>query len=322
MNTIFRNILADTPFVAVDIGAAHWLPSHWALYQSEFDFVLIEPDQDACRQLHGVVATLPAEVASRYRIVPQGVSQYGGERTLYRTNTPTGSSLLKPKALAGEDYFENYYDLDSQEYFLPVTELTINTVTLQTALEQAGRNAPHMIKLDTQGTELEILRGLSNASLNELTTVQAEIGMPGGYLEQPGLDDFIVFMREQNFVLFDIQPSRTAMPYRGRRDGFSAVMETGEINGVQTVIPRLWEVEGVFMRDPMHLLRNKDKSGLRRLMVGLCVYRMFPEAFQIATLAESQGIFSYVEAVSFKREIIDCNQRLAAALRSGYRIYW
>lgn len=322
MSGIFPNILDGISFVAVDVGASHWLPSHWNLYEREFDFVLVEPDQNACVQLRGMIDRLPAEVAARYRIVPHGLSETGGKRTLYRTNTPTGSSLLKPKILDDQPYFELFYELDNSNYFLPVQEIEIDTITLQAGVEQAGHAAPHMIKLDTQGTELEIMRGLGDAAFESLTAVQTEIGMPGAYLDQPGLAEFLLFMKEKNFVLFDLQLSRGKMPLRGNRAGFDSIMETKDIAGIPTVISRLWEVDGVFMRDPMHLLRMRDKDGLRRLMISLCVYRMFPEAFQIAGLAEKEDIISYAEAAGYKRDILQSNRRLADALRNGYKIYW
>jgi FkbM family methyltransferase len=83
-----------------------------------------------------------------------GLSETGGPQTLYITNVDSGSSLLEPIIPASMS--RRWRNL---EYFFPVRRQQIETLTLPQALAGVAGELPIFIKLDTQGTELSILRG-------------------------------------------------------------------------------------------------------------------------------------------------------------------
>lgn len=60
-----------------------------------------------------------------------------------------------------------------------------------------------LIKLDTQGYELEILKGADKV-MNNVQAVLMEISLLDLHKNVPVLADVIVFMKERNFVAFDI----------------------------------------------------------------------------------------------------------------------
>jgi FkbM family methyltransferase len=91
---------------------------------------------------------------SRIEAVRSGLSEHGGRQTLYVTNVDSGSSLLEP--VIGESMKRRVRNLD---YFYPLQRRTIDTRTLASVLEMRPLTLPSFVKLDTQGSELSILRG-------------------------------------------------------------------------------------------------------------------------------------------------------------------
>ena len=82
-------------------------------------------------------------------------------------------------------------------------------------LAEYRRPIPALMKLDTQGTELEILSSLLDAQLEELLCVETEVEFLELYQGQPTFGDVDGFMREQGFRLLDL---RTHRSYRNAND--------------------------------------------------------------------------------------------------------
>jgi FkbM family methyltransferase len=319
----FPALLASTDFVALDIGAALGLPHHWRPYESAFDFVLVEPDEAACRKLEEEIAGREG-VAARYRVVQAALSGTGGARSFYRFNRPTGSSLLKPAALDADDraLLEFPAELDNSDYVFPVRESQIETITLAQLASRTGARGFHMIKLDTQGTELEIVRGLGER-LSETVLVQMETGDHGFYREKPGLAQTLAYMNAQGFALFDLQLARNELPLRGSVDGGygKSLFQSGPDQD-PAFVARLWEVDAVFVRDPVAALQRRDADTLRRIIVALCVYRLFGEAYQLTGLGEKAGLWDGIAASRYRRDIVACHRALRQWLDRGNRLYW
>lgn len=318
----FPSLLSALDFVALDVGAALWLPAHWRLYEDTFDFVLVEPDPAACRELEARAARQPRGTAY-FRIVQAALSGKGGVRPFYRTNQPTGSSMLKPAVMEDNDraLFDFPGAADSSDYVFPVTASQVETTTLSQVLKRTGAPGFHMIKLDTQGTELEIVQGLGDA-LENTVLVQMETGDHGFYLGKTGLAETLAFMNAQGFRLFDLQLARNELPLRGSARGYSENLFPSTPGRDPAFVARLWEVDAVFVRDPIAAIEARDRDTLRRIIVALCVYRLFGEAFQLTGLGEMNGLWNAATASRFRRDIVACHSALRQKLDDGYRLYW
>lgn len=319
---MFAALLEDTDFVALDVGASHWLPHHWRPYENDFAFVLVEPDAAACAKLKEQAARLPRG-GERYQVVEAALSGTGGSRAFYRLNQPTGSSMLKPAVLEESDraLLEFPAEFDKSDYVFPVSEGRVETITAEELLRRTGRSAFHMIKLDTQGTELEIVRGIGDA-LKHTVLVQMEAGDHGFYLGKPSLGEILAYMNGQGFGLFDLQLARRELPVRGLTEGYSAELFRSRADRDSTFVSRLWEVDAVFVRDPLYAVELRDAHALRRIIVALCAYRMFGEAFQLTGIGEMKGLWDAVAASRYRRDILACHRLLKHRLDKGERLYW
>lgn len=80
---------------------------------------------------------------------------------------------------------------------------TIKLQLLDNVIENSFFPKVDMIKIDTQGYELEILKGGAKA-LHSAQFVLLEISLLGIYKNAPLVDEVIFFMKANNFMLYDI----------------------------------------------------------------------------------------------------------------------
>jgi alpha-beta hydrolase superfamily lysophospholipase len=68
------------------------------------------------------------------------------------------------------------------------------------ALELAG---PALLKVDVQGAEIDVLRG-SESTLDNFEVIVLEVGMIETYVGQPIFHEYIAYMAQRDFVVYDI----------------------------------------------------------------------------------------------------------------------
>jgi FkbM family methyltransferase len=140
------------PTICIDVGASYYPHVRWQIFLNapEVRWVAVEPNEENLAYLKSWA--WPCQVSS----CTSGLSRNGGVQTLYVTNVDTGSSLLPPVI-----HQSMLHRVNHRDYFFPITERQIETITLEQAIEGQPAGAPVFVKLDTQGTELSILQGAS-----------------------------------------------------------------------------------------------------------------------------------------------------------------
>lgn len=109
-------------------------------------------------------------------------------------------AVLSRPGMGDVDFFSNSGGGDSYYReitgaFDGVTPERRGTVTL----DEMDLPAPQVMKLDTQGSELDILMGAEKA-LDEALMLQIEVSVTPYNEGAPGFDDYIRFMMERDFV--------------------------------------------------------------------------------------------------------------------------
>jgi hypothetical protein len=84
-----------------------------------------------------------------------------------------------------------------------VSTAEIETITLDSWANDNGVAIVDFIKLDTQGSELEILKAGVN-SLKNVRGLEVEVEFNPIYLDQPVFSDVDIFLRSQGFVLWNL----------------------------------------------------------------------------------------------------------------------
>lgn len=297
-----KAILGSQQMIGIDVGSAGGLQPHWRAFEGVVDFFLFEPHQDSYEKLKAHFSSSP--YMQRFHILPIGLSESGGERTLYKLNCPTGSSLYPVNELS------EFSDPDNS-YVYPLTEERIQTRNLDDVLNEKNVSKADIIKLDVQGAELEILRGLGTSRMKNLLLAEVEVNISTGveknigpYAGAPSWGEIDHVMASSGMRLLDVSVAREYRSKAGDSDWYQRNIFDVYTN-TTSLSARVWEADVVYVRDWRQLVAEKDGGAIRKLIVALCGYRFFSEAYFTVEQSEKAGIFDAAAASEIKLNIVE-----------------
>ncbi len=288
-----NHLLKESKFFAIDVGASVELPEHWEKFSSALSFTTVEPDVEAAKLLTAKYSSID------YKIFPMGLSENGGRKKLNIPHVATGASLL-------EFNVDNPYL--SKDDISPIRQIEIDTITFDELAKQAQLSEINLIKLDTQGTELSILKGLSNEYYERCTGIEVEIGVPGGYVSQPSIEEYNLYLKKFGFELFDIRPSKVY--HKGLQQNSSYYFEKifNVFPGSPTISRKIWEVDAVYLKSPEWYLKKNDLALLRKGILSYCIYNFFIEALYLIEIAQKGNLLSANEAQSLTDIVVQIHK--------------
>jgi len=173
----------------LDVGARYGIDERWKPFYLDLDVMAFEPDPEECSALNA------KEFPYKACFLPVALGANDNEEAiLHLCKSPASSSLLKPNRELCKDY--PYGEMLEVVQQLPLTLNRMDSV--------CEDFLPDVMKLDTQGTELEILRGAGQL-LDGALAVELEVEFVCQYEDQPTFTDVDVYMREQGFSLRGIR---------------------------------------------------------------------------------------------------------------------
>ena len=153
-----------------------------------------EPDEAEC-------ARLASNSHPNIRWYPTAVAGVAGPRDLHVLATSTGSSFYPP-----DPKFVELFGYPEYNTVQKVVQL--ECTTLAAHLDADGGRGPDLVKLDTQGSELEILQGMRPEQLNDVLLVEVETEIHPAYVGQPLFADMHAFLEGEGFRLLDFRVQR------------------------------------------------------------------------------------------------------------------
>ena len=169
--------------VLIDIGGAGGLQKRWKLFEKNIRAIFVEPDQRSFLKLKN----------NELEIINKALWSKTTQKEFYLTKKLYTSSLYVPN--------RTYLDLfpDNKRYdILKTTKIEVieldNLVNIH--------NQPHFLKLDIQGSELEVLKGSVN-TLKNVLGLEVEVNFKEIYAKIPLYCDVEKFLYSQGFVLND-----------------------------------------------------------------------------------------------------------------------
>lgn len=181
------DVLQCKPICYLDVGARHGAPQYLLNYREFFDFYLCEPESKEAQRLR----------EEGYFVIDRALSSEEGKRTLYVTGKAGSSSLLKPS-----DKTRAF----RQDWMIEVIHTeSVQTTTLDT-LSQEMELSFDLVKLDTQGTEMDILEGMKKQHPLMIVT---EVSCLEFYQGQKTFYDIANYLIPQGYLIwnFSIFPS-------------------------------------------------------------------------------------------------------------------
>ncbi len=193
---LFDKYIKNNPFFLIDGGALDGLKRPWDDLAGYLSLIGFEPqmsdkNSDACLRT----------VSSGDNILfdPIALSDKVCESVpFYITNHNDNSSLLKPNTNVLKKFAMG-------KKFEIISQVFLNTDTIDNQLTKKKISFVDFIKIDTQGSELSILNGSENIINKSVFGVEVEINFIERYSGQNYFSDIDIFLRNLGFELYDLE---------------------------------------------------------------------------------------------------------------------
>lgn len=183
-----NGFLSENPIILADIGARGGIPGELNDLKPAISCYSFDADVQECERLK----KNPPEGLKSYSVFPYFVGSEDGIVDFNLYHHGGASSMLKP-----DPRFRKYFA--GPDFHIENT-IKVKSYTLDQIIEKEKVPFPDMLKLDTQGTELDILRSSPNAVSNA-SLVEVEVEFVSIYEKQHLFHDVSKFMHEKGFDL-------------------------------------------------------------------------------------------------------------------------
>lgn len=228
-------------------------------------------------------------------LVPQAIAGRCAEMTLHLTHHPGMSSLLP----VDEAVAARYWKADA---FRSAGSQTVSGTTLDDAAHRFGFRGACFLKLDTQGTELEILRSGAALVRDALIGIDVETLFQPFYSRQSLFPDVDVHLRECGFLLVGMRP------WFMRASGYDAALFSQR--------QPVW-AHCLYLRDQARLNGVRDHA--RHLAIALA-YEHFDLALVAARRRPLAGVYGEALAYDVEAEARLATERRLAGAASESRV--
>lgn len=197
-SAVFNSSLPDcgeakSPLVVLDVGCRWGFAEKFIAprFHQLLKIYGFDPDEGECRRLQSAYSHLPSGFVN---CIPMALAEFTGRRNLYVTKEPACSSLHPPiKHLS-----DRYQALKCIELEKVVT---VNVTSLEQWASENNLASMDYIKIDTQGSELEILKGAAHF-LQTTRCIDIEVEFNPIYAGQSLFAETDAYLRSRGFVLW------------------------------------------------------------------------------------------------------------------------
>lgn len=277
-----RQEFTERPVAMADVGARGGWQRHWSEVSEHMSFVGFEPEPEE-------LARLKAIAKANETFVGEALFSKPGRIPLYCTQVPSNTSVFPPNS----DLISPLAPDDESMKVVRVEE--VDASTLDASLASYGVDSLDFLKLDTQGSELDILRGGERVVSEGLFGVEVEVEFARLYVGQPLFPDVHEFLTGHGFHFIDFATVQTfadlAFNKRGMQ-GYESRRALLRAWAGKLAAPRgswrggkqLIYADAIFFKDPRQHLKASPEVALRRVQVGAfvcCVLGYYEYALQL-----------------------------------------
>ncbi len=243
-------VFEDAPIRFVDVGARGGVHELVAPIAGCTEVLAFEAEPEEAERLSKELND-PDSPWRNVVVQPVALAADNGSKTLYETTAPTNSSLRPTN-----DVYVDRYNLEKWKV---ASEFPLETQSLDNVLDKMRQTDwGDFIKIDTQGTEYEILEG-ARKTLQNASLVVCEVSFLELYVGQKLFSDIEILLRDQGLHFYGW----------GREDRRS----TNRIDKTASLVKeRMWQADAFFIRDPFSsgaTLDLSDRDVAKLIMAGI-----------------------------------------------------
>jgi len=200
-----QQAFAERPLLILDVGARGGFEDHWQIYGEQAIQIGFEPDVEECNRLNQ---------QSRHKncnFYPVALGNQQEERTFTVCHW-RGSSSFYPANFSFIGRFPYKENLAAMEV---IKQIKIETVDLDFFVQSNSINYVDFIKLDVEGSELDVLKGALNILQTSVLGLSLEVLFHSCIRNQPTFSHIDLFLDSLGFRLFDLaiyRQARKALP--------------------------------------------------------------------------------------------------------------
>lgn len=259
----FSKTIGEHGLVHVDVGASGGPDLRWLTWGNVCHFINFDPDDRA------KFPKLNAKVTN----YPIGLWSDETTRILYLTKFAGASSVYPPNIEALQDFL-------NLECHKIVGERSIDLIPLNQAIRD--NSAPHFIKTDAEGADLEILKGAENFLRTSCLGVQVEVQFIERNLGSPLFDETDRYLRNLGFLLWDLRKVKFV-----RHSGSHPILGSSQLIFADAVY---FLNRDKFFARIKNLTPLERERSLARFIAVLITFRSFDYAREITDYAAKRGL--------------------------------
>lgn len=249
-----------------------------------------EPDIEECNRLNNDVSR--GATYRSLKFLPFGLGGVDGERVLHLCRSRGTSSIYEPNRFFLDRFPEaSRYDIERR---LPIPVRSLDGIVDDPAIHLP--KYIDFLKVDTQGSELDILQGARKTLCSQVVAVEVEVEFARLYQSQPLFRDVDAFLYECGFTLFKL-----------RR--FEWVRKTFE-HLSQCSSGQLVFADALYLRDPVISELSwepKNSHQAEALVLMSTLYDLYDFALEIVSVP---AISKVIDAKTIERYILHKSGKL------------
>lgn len=280
----------DLPINFIDIGARGSFFNKFSPVSDITSVYAFEPDKEEIESLK----KKEGKNWKNFKLFSLALGENKNKTFLFSCVAPTNSSIFKPNP----KYIRRY----NMEKWKVKSKKKVTLDKLDSLLNQSAnkKKIGEFIKIDTQGSEFEILKGAKKILKNHTIGVITEVSFLELYKNQKLFSDIEMFLRKQNFYFFGFET------FHNRSKGF---LSKDKYNFKE----RLMQTNAIFFKDPFEQ-SFLDKRKIRAICLSTMINGFFDFSLEISKrfLKEDYNylkkFIKEIATVDIEKEIFEVNR--------------
>lgn len=274
IHPLFEKIFSAHPFILIDVGASGGVPRVWLQAKKALKVIGFEPDSKAFEEFK-------KGKDSSQKFINVALHSLDTNITLYKTRKQECTSVFMPNY----PFLKQFPDVKRYEV---IDSSKVNARQLSREfLVKEGISDVDFLKVDTQGSELYVLRGATELIDSFIFGINIEVEFAPLYQDQPLFNDVDTFLRSHGFQIFDIRRY-----YWKRNPGLHVGNAKGQLVFADALYFKTYEsfVKGIHYMDGV----TKKAKTLKAISICL-IYNKVDYALYLCEMATRDNILKQDE---------------------------